>query len=385
MIDGVLSHSTNIFFGESQFPRLGVILKEYGERILVVTGGQSYTSSRAKELIEPLLASVELIQTTLNGIPPDPTADWVYEGVALCRKGGIQAILAVGGGSVIDVAKAIGIAAVDDDGDFFDFFLRTRVPRGSLPVGCVLTLAGAGSESSDGCVILKGHQKYSAGAPFMRPKFAFINTELMLSVEEKLLRYGVADSLSHVLERYFTAVNNVATTSYISVALMKSIMSLSRDVLLKPADKAVRSDLVWAQKLAHDETAGFGRKGDWATHTLAHEIAVLSHAAHGEILSILFPAWLRFVHPLRSELFAFLDKELLDQSEPPKYKSAIEKIVDFYSMICPTRRSLSELGIQEKDIALIVERATMTTASGTIGNLIRLEPHQIEGILRDAL
>lgn len=384
MNDGAQSNVTDIYFGRNQFPRLGEIVKQYGERVLIVTGGHSYISSGAMGKIEPLLKSAGLNQTLLQGVRPDPTADLVYEGAAICRKFQIDVILAVGGGSVIDTAKAIGIAAVDD-GDFFDFFARSRTPQRSLPVGCVLTIAGAGSESSDGCVIQKGIQKYSAGANFIRPKFAFINTELMLSVDEDLIRYGIADSLSHVLERYFTSVNNVLTTSYISISLAKSIMTLGRDVLLNPTDESLRADLVWAQKLAHDETGGFGRKGDWATHTLAHEVAVLTHAAHGEILSILFPSWLRFVQPLKPHFFDFLDNELNNFNTNSKNQSALEKIIDFYSSTCPKRRSLSQLGINNEHISLIAERAAKTTLSGTIGNFIRLTKTDVEAILNDAL
>lgn len=384
MNDGVHSNATDIFFGRSRFALLGDIVKQYGKRVLIVTGGQSYISSGAMRLVEPLLSTAGVSQTLLKGVRPNPTSDLVYEGAALCRKCRIDVILAVGGGSVIDTAKAIGIAAVDD-GDFFDFFDRSRTPQRSLPVGCVLTIAGAGSESSDGCVIQKGVKKYSAGANFMRPKFAFINTELMLSVDANMIRYGISDSLSHVLERYFTSVGNVATTSYVSVALVKSIMALGRKVLLTPTDESLRADLVWAQKLAHDETGGFGRKGDWATHTLAHEVAVLTHAAHGEILSILFPSWLRFVQPLNPQLFHFLNNELTGFDERSTKRSALEKIIEFYSSICPSRRYLSELGIKSEHISLIADRAAATTLSGTIGNFIRLNKTNMEEILKNAL
>ena len=384
MNDGSLEFVTEIFFGESQFPRLSDLIRRHGDRALIVTGSNSYVSSGAKALIEPLLANAGVTTIHLRGVRPDPTSDLVYEGAALCKSHGINVILAVGGGSVIDTAKAIGIAAADD-GDFFDFFLRSRSPQRSIPVGCVLTIAGAGSESSDGCVIQRGIQKYSTGAPFMRPKFAFINVELMMSVEESQIRYGIADSLSHVLERYFTATEHVATTSYISAALAKAIMTLGPDVINNPLDKSIRADLVWAQKLAHDETGGFGRKGDWATHTLAHEVAVLTHAPHGEILSILFPSWLKFIKPIKPRLFEFLDRELKGLGTAQGGCDSLQKLIEFYAAICPIRRNLSQLGVKESHILMIAERAAMTTKSGTIGNLIRLGQDEMKRVLTDAL
>lgn len=383
MLHGIYTSDTKIYFGNTYYENLAAEIRKYGSNVLLVRGGNSYIDCGAKAIVDNTLVNSEINLIELSGIKADPVAEKVYEGIELFRTSRVDFILAVGGGSVIDTAKAIAIGAVDHDGDFFDFFTRARNPRCSAPVGVVLTVAGAGSESSDGAVITKGAMKYACGAPFMRPKFAIVDVSLMATISDRQLRYGIADALSHILERYFSSTPQATTSAYLCTSLLKAIIELSRTVVERPADLKIREDLVWAQKLAHDDTIGFGRKGDWATHTMAHEIGVLTNRPHGEILSIIFPAWMRYMSIKHQNLFNFLARELL--IDRINEQAAAGKCVDFlektFSYLCPENRSLRQLGVSEADINLIAQRCALTTQSGTIGNLERLGQEEIKSIL----
>lgn len=383
MIGGINHNYTKAFFGDELWDAFISEVISHGKRVLLVFGN---ISERQKELQSRLGRDLSNTQIwSLTGVTADPTADKVYEGIELVEKNNIDHILAIGGGSVIDAAKAIGLGCKADH-DFFDFFDGAKRPESMLPVGVLLTISGAGSEASDGAVITKDGRKLSCGGPFMHPQYVFMDPYLQLTVPEHLLCCGIFDSLSHIIERYFSNTPHVSTTSALALALFKNIMELGLSVKNNPADVELRGELIWAQKLAHDNTVGFGRKQCWATHTISHEVGVRTKETHGEILSVLFPAWLTFIATEQPEAVAKFGSAVFDlESEESLEKQCtvtVSKLKEFSKML-GLATSLQDLGHDLQDqYESIAKACSETTKSGTIGNFRRLNTADIEKILK---
>lgn len=385
MLDGVYRNPTTIIFGKDSETQVGEEVMKFGKKVLLHYGNESFNKFGLGAKIKTSLADSDISFIELGGVTADPNADLVYAGIELCRIENIDFILAVGGASVIDSAKAIAIG-VPYEGDFFDFFENISLPRKMLNIGVVLTISGAGSESSNAAVITKSNKKYSCGSPVMFPLFAIMNPELTYTVPEKLTACGVVDSISHVLERYFSNTSDVDTSDRICESLIKTLMKLGRNVMKTPLDYGIRAELMWAAKLAHDNTAGFGRKQDWATHTIAHEIGARYDQPHGSILAVVFPAWMKFMSQKNELIFKQFSQRVFDiESEtmniPEPIISGIEAYEDFLlEMGMPT--SLHMLGVMDKsEFTAIAQACSKTTQSGTIGNLTRLNEEDIIEIL----
>lgn len=232
----------------------------------------------------------------LGGAQPNPRAALVYEGIRLCREKGIDCLLAVGGGSAIDSCKAIA-TGLKYDGDFWDMFAGKAKVQGAMPFGVVLTMAAAGSEGSNSCVITNenGMLKRSTSSDFNRPRFALMNPELTQTLGAYQTACGVADMMSHVFERYFTNVHDVALTNRLCEAVLSSIVEAAPRALADPNDYEARATLMWASTLAHNDTCGLGRESDGASHKLAHELSALYDTAHGATMGLIFPAYMRFL------------------------------------------------------------------------------------------
>jgi alcohol dehydrogenase YqhD (iron-dependent ADH family) len=386
MLDGVFHNPTKIIFGQGTLTHLGAEAKANGSRALIVAGGASF---RLGGLADEVFAQMDLHNipyTVLTGVRPNPTADRVYEGIDLCRTNGVDIVIAVGGGSVIDTAKSIAIGS-PYGGDFFDFYRRREVPRQALNVGVVLTVAGAGSESSDGAVITLGGDKYSCGAPVMYPRFAILDPSRTMSVPPFQTACGIVDATAHVLERYFTHSPDVLISSRLCEGLLSALITLGTEVLERPTDYPTRSEIMWACKLAHDGTIGFGRKADWATHTIAHEVAARYDTVHGATLAVLFPSWMRHMLALHPTPFATLARNVFgvprSTSDRGTGAAGIEAYRGFLNrMGMPS--TLRDLGLTDRtefrDIALA---CCQTTPSGTIGHFKRLDSADIESLLTD--
>ena len=382
MLSGINHNYTKAFVGAELWDSFIREVILHGKRTLLVFGN---ISERQKELQNRLETDLSNIQTwSLTGVLADPSADIVYKGIELVKKNNIEHILAIGGGSVIDAAKAIGLGCKVDT-DFFDFFDGLKRPENMLPVGVLLTISGAGSEASDGAVVTKDGRKLSCGGPFMHPQYVFIDPRLQLTVPEHLLCCGIFDSLSHIIERYFSNTPYVTTTSALALALFKNIMELGLAVKNNPTDVELRGELIWAQKLAHDNTVGFGRKQCWATHTISHEVGVRTKETHGEILSVLFPAWLTFIANEQPEAVAKFGRAVFDLEEGASLEEqcifTVSKLKEF-SKLLGLATSFQDLGHDLRDqYKSIAEACSKTTQSGTIGNFRRLNTVEIEKIL----
>jgi alcohol dehydrogenase YqhD (iron-dependent ADH family) len=290
----------------------------------------------------------------------------------------------VGGGSVIDTVKAIAVGT-PYEGDFFDFFEKKLLPHRVIKFGVILTITGSGSESSDGAVIEKNGMKYTCGSPLMYPLFSILDPKYTFSVNQFLTASGNVDAVSHILERYFTDENFVEVSSGLCESLIRTIIDYSIKVRSEPESYGVRSELMWASKLAHDNTIGFGRKHDWATHTIANEIGVRTNYQHGAILAVLFPGWMKFMLDKRPMLFAKFARNVFNIKDNLNDYSLGKKGIFAFTKFLQTLEmpnNLNEIGIKSSsEFDSIAEECCKTTLSGTVGNLVRLSKEDIITIL----
>ena len=285
----------------------GEMLKQFGaKKVLIHYGSERIVENGLLNTITDSLKKYDLPFVTLGGVVPNPRLSKVYEGIELCKAENVDFILAVGGGSVIDSAKAIGLGLCYD-GDVWDFYDNKAVPQASCPIACVLTLPAAGSEMSNSSVITKmdGLLKRGTKSEQFICKFALINPAHTLSLPENQTVNGVVDILMHTMERYFHADESLEITDRIAEGLLLSVISTARNLKLNPNDLRARTDLIWAGSLSHNGLTACGTAGgDWSTHKLEHELSGLFDVAHGAGLSTLWASWARFVQPAMVERFA---------------------------------------------------------------------------------
>lgn len=308
MLDGIFRNPTEIYFGPSCIKELGPKISHEGTRVLLVYGGDSAKQCGAYSDVVAALHQQGVPYYELAGVRPNPCADKVRDGVQLCKTYSVDLIIAVGGGSVIDTAKAIALGFYSQYADIFQLLDGAKLPERALPIGVVLTLPGSGSESSPDAVISfpENFEKRPITSPLIYPRFAFLNPCYTLEVSRELTMSGLWDAISHVLERYFTNETHVDCSSNLCEGLIRSLMDSAVNLLADPKNYGYRAEAMWACKLAHDGTIGFGRKADWATHRIAHEIAALYGTNHGDTLSVIFPAWMQVCEGQKPELFARL-------------------------------------------------------------------------------
>lgn len=387
MLNGIYRNPTTVYFGKDVELSIGVEVKKFSNKILLHYGRDSFKKyGLYKKVTNSLKVSgVEFVE--VGGVKPNPQANLVYECINICRKKKIDFILAVGGGSVIDSAKAIGIG-VPYKGDFFDFFEKKQIPRKSIKVGVILTIPGSGSESSESAVIT--HQqlkkKYDCSNPVMFPVFAMLNPEITFTVPKYYTSCGIIDAIAHILERYFSNTSYVDCTDRICEGLIKTLMKYAILVDKEPDNYDIRAEIMWACKLAQDNTAGFGRKQDWACHRISHEIAARYNVAHGAILAVIFPAWMKHVYKTNEKLFLQFANRVFDVKAGSMENTqvillAINKFQHFLKTIgMPS--TLQELGfINKTEFNDIAQNCVSIMPSGTIGNFTRLSVQDIEIIL----
>lgn len=390
MLDGIYYNPTKIFFGQSMETKVGEEVAKYSKKILLHFGGSSFKKHGLYDRVAASLkvAGVEYVE--LGGVKSNPCVGLVYKGIELCREENIDFILAVGGGSVIDSAKAISIG-VPWRGDFFDFYEGKQIPRSALKIATILTIPGTGSESSPSSVITHEEKKTKSVCSnfLMFPTFSILNPEITYTLTDYQTSCGIVDAISHVLERYFTNTDYVDCTDRISGGLIQTLMKYALLVKNEPNNYNVRAEIMWACKLAHDNVAGFGRKQDWASHAIAHAIGAITDIAHGAILSVIFPAWLRYVHRINFNKFiqfAFNIFSIKDSSIEDKEAVllAIDKFREFLKNI-GMPLTLRELGIANKtQFDEIARKCVLPMPSGTIGSFVRLSPSDVVKILKIA-
>lgn len=356
--------------------------------VLVVYG---HGSARRSGLLDRVISSLQregIAVTELGGIDPNPTDPKVREGIGICRREGIDGLVAVGGGSVIDTAKAIA-AGVPYDGDFWDFWAGKAVVADALPVGCVLTIPAAGSEGSGNSVItlLDGMHKISLRTDFwLRPKWSILNPELTFTLPPYQTASGIADMMAHIFERYFSNTEEVEVTDRVAEGVLKAIITTAPKVMEHPDDYDARANIMWAGTLAHNGICGTGRREDWVSHFMEHEISAVYGVTHGAGLAVVQPAWMTFMAHRAPAKGAQLARRVFGVDDPDDTSAAlkgIECLKKFYSSL-GLPLTFGELGIEHPDIDLLV-RKLHENKGQEIGGYYRLTPAETAEIYRLAL
>lgn len=383
---------TEFVFGRDTQSQTGELVKRYGgRRVLVVYGGGSVVRSGLLDTVKASLDAEGITYCELSGIRPNPTDDRVYEGIEIARKEGVDFILAVGGGSVIDTAKGIAIG-VPYNGDFWDFYSKKGVPTASLPVGVVLTIPAAGSEGSGNSVITKldGMHKISVRYPMMlRPRFAVMNPELTYTLPWFQTACGIVDMICHIQERYFSNTTGVDLTDGIAETIMRNVMQNALRLKENPNDYDARANVMWAGTLAHNGLCGNGKVEDWSSHRLEHEISALYDVAHGAGLAVMVPAWMTFVakknpHKVREFAVKVMGIEAEGKSDEMVIAEGIEALKAFYHSIDLTTSMRELTGVENPDIEALV-KSLNGNMGDTLGFYVPLSMQDCAEIYRLAL
>lgn len=383
---------TKIVFGKETENQIGQLVKEQQcKKVLIHYGSGSVKRTGLLDRIKASLDHAQISYVELGGVVPNPRLSLVYQGIDLCKAEGVDFILAVGGGSVIDSAKAIGYGAFND-GDVWDFYDFKRQAKGCLPIGVVLTIAAAGSEMSSSSVITKenGWIKRGYSNNYSRAKFAVMNPELTMTLPAYQTTSGCVDILMHTMERYFNQSENMELTDRISEALMCTVIKNAKILKEEPENYNARAEIMWASSLSHNGLTGCGTDGgDWATHKMEHEIGGLFDVAHGAGLAALWGSWARFVLDARPERFAQFAINVFHitpaASETETALKGIEAMEEFYRSIdMPT--SLAELGVTPtpEQIQTMAEKCDISTQHST-GNVKKLSIEDMVQIYTAAL
>jgi len=380
---------TYFVFGKDTENEAGHYVKRFGgSKVLIHYGGGSVVRSGLLDRVKTSLTKENIAFVELGGVQPNPRSGLVYEGIDLCRKEGVDFILAVGGGSVIDSAKAIA-AGVKYDGDFWDFYEGKPV-EDALPVATVLTIAAAGSEGSGDSVITKeeGMLKRGASGEALRPVFSILNPALTQTLPAYQTAAGATDIIAHVFERYFTNTKEVEITDRLCEAVLLTMIKEVPRVIADPNNYEARANIMWAGMVAHNNIVGVGRDQDWSSHIIEHELSALYDVAHGAGLAVIFPAWMTYVYKHNVNRFAQIAVRVWGcqmNFENPEATAleGIERLKQFLTSIgMPI--SFKELGAKEEDIPTMVEKLGLGE-NGTIGGFVKLTSKDVEQIYRLAL
>lgn len=380
----VFQCTTKVIFGRGTESNVGKEVKKHTSKILLHYGSGSIKKYGLYDTVIKSLEEEGIKIIELSGVKPNPRLSLVKEGIKICRENKIDFILAVGGGSVIDSAKAISIG-VPYSGDVWDFFSGKAEARKSLPVGVILTIPAAGSEASKYLVITneEGWHKKVYFNEIIRPKFAILNPELTFTLPPYQTAAGAVDIISHVMERYFTEVQHVDLTDRLCEATLKTVIKNTPIVLREPDNYNARAEIMWAGTIAHNDLLDTGRIKDFGSHRIENVISGIYDVTHGAGLSVIFPAWMKYVYKYNVERFAQFAVRVWNVD--PCFESleelaleGIKRLVNFFKEISlPT--TLEELNISDERFDEIASRCTEL---GPVGNLKKLYKNDVVSILK---
>lgn len=382
----IFQNPTRIIFGKGAENQVGREVAQYGKKILLHYGGGSIKRSGLYQRVVASLkeAGVEFVE--LSGVKPNPRLSLVQEGIKISREQGIQLILAVGGGSVIDSTKAIAVG-VPYNGDVWDFYTGKAVPKETLPIGTILTIPAAGSEASNSAVITNEDGWYKRGltSDVIYPKFSILNPELAFTLPKYQVACGVSDIMAHLMERYFTNTPNVELTDRLCESTLKTIINNAPLVLEQPDNYDAWAEVMWGGTVAHNNLLNTGRTGDWASHDIEHELSGIYDVAHGAGLAVIFPAWMKYVY--QHDLNRFVQYAVRVWNVENSFRSpertaleGIRRLENFYHSI-GLATDLKGIGI---DVNRLEEMAGKCTNSGqsTVGNFVKLGQKDVLEILK---
>ena len=391
MRDFVHCVPTRFVFGHDAEKQAGAQIRDFGgKKALIHYGGGSAVRSGLIDRVKRSLEEAGIGYVCLGGVQPNPRDTLIYKGIELVRREGVDFVLAVGGGSVIDSSKAISHGACYD-GDFWDFFCGKAKPERTLPFGAVLTMAAAGSESSNSCVITQESTKTKRGlrTELNRPKFAIMNPELPMTLPPYQIACGATDILAHIMERYFTNETEVDLTDRMAEGAMAAIIRAARIAVKQPDNYDAQAQLMWGSTIAHNDTVGVGRVQDWGSHQVEHELSALYDVAHGAGLAVVFPAWMRYhmnKNVMRFAQFAVRVYGCAMNFEHPE-ETALRGIEAHEAFLREIGMPLTlrELGARTEDIPALAAKTKVTNpGDGTTGGVFHMTRADIEAVLRIA-
>ena len=378
---------TKVLFGKNTENKVADLIQEFGgKKVLIHYGGGSVIRSGLMQKVTDKLDTAGIKYVKLGGAVPNPRLSLVYEGIDLCKKEGLDFILALGGGSAIDSAKAIGYGVMND-GDVWDLYDYKKQAKACMPLGVILTLAATGSEMSDSSVITKeeGLVKRGYSSDFCRPRFAILNPELTMTLPDYQTACGCTDIMMHTMERYFTNGGNMELTDSMSEALLRTVKENAKILARDPKNYDARAEVMWAGSLSHNGLTGCGNDGgDWMTHKLEHELGGLYDVAHGAGLAAIWGSWARYVYKNclpRFKRYAINVMGIAPNagSDEEIALKGIEAMEDFYREIkMPT--NLRELGVNatDDDLMLMAHKCAVGVNGGKGSALFLKEEDMLE-------
>lgn len=378
---------TEFVFGKATEMQVGALARKHGARkVMIVYGGGSVVRSGLLDRVKQSLQEAGIEYCLMGGVQPNPVDTKVYEGIEFCRREQADMLLPVGGGSVIDTAKAIA-AGVLYEGDFWDFYIGKAKVTKALKVAVVLTIPAAGSEGSGNTVITKldGLQKLSLRVPeVLRPVFSIMNPELTYTLPPFQTACGVADMMAHIMERYFTNTQEVEIGDRLCEGTLMAIINEAPKVMRNPEDYGARANLMWAGMIAHNGTCGVGCEEDWASHFLEHEISAIYGVTHGAGLSVIFPAWMTWMVEHNVGKIAQYAVRVWGVPESEDKKAValegIGKLKAFFSSLgLPV--TFKELGVENPDIDCLADSLHRNKGE-LVGNYVKLTKQDSKEIYR---
>ncbi|MDH6367767.1 MULTISPECIES: iron-containing alcohol dehydrogenase [unclassified Breznakia] len=382
---------TYFAFGKESESEVGKLVKRFGgTKVLIHYGGGSVVRSGLLDRVKKSLDEQEITYMELGGVKPNPRSGLVYEGIDICKDNAIDFVLAVGGGSVIDSAKAIAAGAIYD-GDFWDYYTGKRVDQ-ALPIGTVLTIAAAGSEGSPDSVITNEDGMYKRGSSGegLRPKFSVLNPELTQTLPAYQSAAGITDIMAHLMERYMTNTTDVEVTDRMIEGLLKTMIHEGPKVIENPNNYQARANIMWAGMMAHNNSCGVGCTQDWASHDIEHELSATYDVTHGAGLAVVMPQVMRY--NMNHDLMRFVqlahrvwNVEIDFTDLETTANKGIDAFQQFLALIgMPT--TFAQIGAKEKDIPAMAHSACYgNKRSGSIGDFVSLNEADVINIYKMCL
>ena len=375
-----------IVFGEDSEKNIAKLLKDYDVKsLLLVYSGDFIKTLGIYDVITDAVKELGIRFSENGNVVPNPGVDLVRQLTEQGKKDEVDFVLAVGGGSSIDTAKAVALG-IPYDGDVWDFFEKGVTPKEVLNVGVIATTASSGSETSNCAIISNGEWKLGFEDDRIIPKFAIMNPKFTAGLPSYQTFVGVADVLSHLLERYFSDERNSDTTDYLIEGAIRALLLNADRLLENPGDVNARGEVQWLASVAHNNFLDAGRRADWGSHRIEHELSAQYNITHGEGMAIVFVAWTKYmaeVKPWRLALLAtrVFGADSYDYSEKERAYILSEKLEQFFKKI-GVKTKLSELNIDDKDFDTMAKRATR---NGTVGHYVPLDAKAFTDILKLAL
>lgn len=381
---------TYFVFGKETENETGKYVKKFGgSNVLIHYGKSSVVKSGLLDRIKKSLELEDIKYLELGGVVPNPHSDLVYEGIELCQNNKIDFILAVGGGSVIDSAKAIAAGCLYD-GDFWDFYSGKTVEQ-ALPVGTVLTISAAGSEGSPDSVItnIDGMYKRGASGEVLRPKFSILNPKLTQTLSAYQTACGLTDILAHLYERYLTNSKDVEVTDNLLESLMITIRKEGPKVIANPNNYHARANIMWTGMVAHNNICGVGRSQDWLSHNIEHELSALYDCAHGAGLAVVMPSVFKYNMYHDIKRFARVAKNVWQvDSKLTDEEAAIKGILEFQKFLkeIGMPSNFTELGAKEEDINILAHNACYgNNRNGVLNGFVTLNEDDVKNIYHNMI